>query len=304
MEIRHIRYFLAVVELGTITAAAERLRVAQPAISRQLQNLERELGVVLFDRHGPRLTLTHAGSEMVRVASDLITRADRVEMVAKSLGKGSLSRISIAAADTTISEMVAPFTATLGPDDTFVTVETVESDRVHDYVRENFDLGLSATPPPSAGLRWLPLTTVPLRAYVSQLHPWAVDNRRTVTVEELLREDLVLPTETDPTRIILDEAVIAESRSYRAFEQVPSALLAQALAASGRGVGVVTDLPRYGAYPLFVVGDSGEPVCLSIHACWDPEHYAAASIETFVSRLQAFSETEVRDAAWHRFRMR
>jgi LysR family transcriptional regulator, benzoate and cis,cis-muconate-responsive activator of ben and cat genes len=71
MELRHLRYFLAVIEHGTVTAAASQLHIAQPAISRQLQALERELGVALFTRRGPRLVLTHAGIEMLCIRTSL-----------------------------------------------------------------------------------------------------------------------------------------------------------------------------------------------------------------------------------------
>jgi DNA-binding transcriptional LysR family regulator len=61
MELRHLRYFLAVGESSSFTKAAARLRVAQPALSRQVQDLEDEIGVDLL-RHGPRgVTLTAGG---------------------------------------------------------------------------------------------------------------------------------------------------------------------------------------------------------------------------------------------------
>lgn len=298
MEIRHLRYFLSVVEHGTVTSAAEHLHVAQPAISRQLQALERDLGVDLFTRKGPRLSLTNAGTEMLHVASDLVRRADRVEMLAKQMAKGTLSRISIAAADTTISEIVAPFVASLGRGDAFVTVKPVDPDRIHEAVRDNCDLGISASRPPSDSLDARTLTSVPLRAYTSQTHPWATERRAMIAVGDLLREDLVLPVQDNPTRTALDDAVSAESLRYGSFEQVPSPRLVQALAASGRGVGVATDLPRFGAYSAFITSSAGQPVRLQIHACWDPEHYAVASIKEFVSRLEVFADTHVRDVAW------
>ena len=298
MEIRHLRYFLAVVEHGTVTKAAEYLHVAQPAISRQLQALERELGVDLFTRKGPRLTLSYAGAQMLPVATDLVTRADRVDMAAKQMAKGALTRIVIAAADTTITEIVAPFAATRTAHDPFISVRLVDSDHVHGAVRDNCDLGISAANPPSSDLEWRPLTSVPLRAYTSPQHPWAAQRRTTIAINELLHEDLVLPFQIDPTRTALDDAVTAAGLRYGPYEQVPSPYLALALAASGRGISVVTDLPRFDAYPVIVTDSAGDPVCLPIHACWDPEHYAAASIKAFVAHLADFSGTHVRDAAW------
>src|SRR3954471_1302969 len=62
MELRHLRYFVAVAEEGSLTVAAERrLHTAQPSLSRQMRDLEYELGVTLMERHARRLELTPAG---------------------------------------------------------------------------------------------------------------------------------------------------------------------------------------------------------------------------------------------------
>lgn len=295
MELRHLRYFLAIAEHGTVTAAAARLHIAQPAISRQLQRLEHDLGVTLFRRNGPRLVLTDAGRQMLTIASDIVTRADRATMTAQQMANGHLTRVTVAAASTTIEYVLAPFAATLGRDDPFVSVDSVPPTAVHDAVLAGHDLGLSATAPPAGRLAWRRLTSVPLRAYVAAGHMWA--ERRSVPLTELLAAPLLLPARTDPTRIVLDDAVNRAGLRYGPYEEVPWPPLSQALAAADRGVAVVTDLERFGARPVFVVVDDGEPVLLTIHACWNPDHYAAEALATFADRLAQFSDTVVREAA-------
>ncbi|MEL6420374.1 MAG: LysR family transcriptional regulator, partial [Pseudomonadota bacterium] len=61
MELRHLRYFVAVADHGGISHAAERLHIAQPAVSRQIRDLELELGFDLLLREGRRVVLTDAG---------------------------------------------------------------------------------------------------------------------------------------------------------------------------------------------------------------------------------------------------
>ncbi|WP_276355870.1 LysR family transcriptional regulator [Cohnella caldifontis] len=71
MDIRQLRYFLAVAEEGQVTGAAKRLNMEQPPLSRQMKLLEQEMNVTLFDRSGKRLTLTHAG-ELLRQRAELL----------------------------------------------------------------------------------------------------------------------------------------------------------------------------------------------------------------------------------------
>lgn len=72
MDIRTMQYFLAVIREGTISAAAESLHVAQPSLSRQMKDLEEELGVTLFERGNRKITLTEEGQVMRRRAEELV----------------------------------------------------------------------------------------------------------------------------------------------------------------------------------------------------------------------------------------
>lgn len=298
MEIKRCRYFLAVVQDGTVTGAAKQLHVAQPAVSRQLRQLETELGLVLFDRSGPRLRLTSAGRQFVTAAEDLVSRADQIEAAARYMARGGLSRVVVAAAQTTINEVVAPFVATLGPDDPFVSVREVPADRIHTAVSKDADLGLAAGPPHDPTLAWRPLTDVPLRAYVAPTHRWATHGRRSITIAELVTEHLLLLTQEHPTRAVLDQAVAKAGLTYAHVTESSNALMCEALAASGFGVGITTDLPRLGGCPLLIDTVERTTLSLQLHACWTPQHYAARALTAVVDRLAEFAVTYVHDTAW------
>ena len=73
MDLRRVRTFITVAELGTVSKAALHLRIAQPALSRQLADLEQELGLKLFDRVGRRLRLTGEGEQLLGDCRGLLT---------------------------------------------------------------------------------------------------------------------------------------------------------------------------------------------------------------------------------------
>ena len=82
MEISQLRTILNVAELGSLTKAAERMRIAQPALSRQLRLLEDELGTRLFDRHGRGMVPTEAGRNVVRHAQQVMAELEEIRNVA------------------------------------------------------------------------------------------------------------------------------------------------------------------------------------------------------------------------------
>ena len=79
MEIRTLRYFLAVARDENMTRAAERLHVTQPTLSKQIKSLEEELGSTLFERHSFSISLTEEGKLLKTRAEDLLDMADRIE---------------------------------------------------------------------------------------------------------------------------------------------------------------------------------------------------------------------------------
>ncbi|WP_263358888.1 LysR family transcriptional regulator [Acidicapsa ligni] len=95
MELRHFRYFVAVAEHGSFSGAARTLRVAQSAISEQLTNMEREIGVAMFLRSTRRTALTSAGELFLIEARRVLAAADHAIEVAQQTHRGELGTLRI-----------------------------------------------------------------------------------------------------------------------------------------------------------------------------------------------------------------
>ncbi|WP_035348108.1 LysR family transcriptional regulator [Edaphobacter aggregans] len=95
MELRHLRYLIAVAEHGSFSAAARRLHVAQSAISEQLSDLEYEIGVPLFTRSSRKTSLTPAGEHFVEEARRVLAGAERAIEVARRANRGEIGSLRI-----------------------------------------------------------------------------------------------------------------------------------------------------------------------------------------------------------------
>ena len=108
MDIRHLKYFIAVAEEANITHAAERLHISQPGLSAQLAALEEELGHRLIERGARGIALTEKGLLLKRRAEDLVNLAERVAAEVKGSDSGDLAgTIAIGAGETPAFAIVA-----------------------------------------------------------------------------------------------------------------------------------------------------------------------------------------------------
>src|ERR1700722_11862721 len=95
MELRHLRYFVAIAEERSFTRASERLWVAQPGLSTQIRRLESELGVRLFERHTRGVDLTDAGEVFLERARTALEAADAARATGSDLRQGLVGSIRL-----------------------------------------------------------------------------------------------------------------------------------------------------------------------------------------------------------------
>src|SRR5881227_30612 len=195
MELRHLRYFLAVGEALNFTRAAAQLRVAQPALSRQVQDLEEEIGVDLLKR-GPRgVTLTAEGKLFLGEVRELLKRADESVEKVRALARGEYGELHIGYAPSPTVEILPAALAAFQKAVPRVKV------LLHDLSSDELIAGLQnatlelavmvrqTVGDETAGIRFELLRTYPLCVAMTAAHPFA--RLKSVSLDKLAAEPLV-----------------------------------------------------------------------------------------------------------------
>jgi DNA-binding transcriptional LysR family regulator len=240
MELRHLRYFVAVAEELHFRRAAERLHVAQPAVSEQVRKLEQELGVRLFDRTQRSVALTTAGGALLEEARRVLRAAESAMQAARSAGDTATMALRIGYLPDALPAVVprALRRLTASAPRVQVELETGPALRlIEDLRARRLDAVVASLPAPTNGLRILQLGGERAVAVLPAVHPLAVEP--TVTLERLAPERIVmLPPATNPA---FRNAVIAMCRDAGlapTFVELPEPRVENALLAVAAGAGL------------------------------------------------------------------
>ena len=205
MELRHIRYFLAVAEELNFTRAAERLSIAQPPLSRQIRDLERELGVSLFVRKARSLSLTEEGTRFQQYARQILRLVDKSGEELREMRHGLQGTLYLATVEGhgpwLFSQWIASFQKQY-PQVQY-NLWNGNSDDVTDRVMNRLcDLAVIVEPHNGEGLHSLPVFREPWIAMIPAGHPLAREEGDTIDLERLSPYELIVPSRISRIREI------------------------------------------------------------------------------------------------------
>ena len=241
VELRHLRYFATVGEVLNFTKAAQKLRVAQPALSRQIHDLEDELGVQLFDRTQRAVRLTEAGAAFLTEATAVLARADEAVKVARGVARGERGEIHVGYAPSLTVELLPSALHSfhnVAPG-VHVKLHDLSSDEMVRGVREGkLHLSLVAQPEVNTlnGLKYEPLQSYPICVGVPPGHKLA--RAKVVKLEQIIAEPLAAYSRAEypEYHAMLKELFAATGAKPRIREEHDSAPSLIAAAGIGRGL--------------------------------------------------------------------
>jgi len=211
MELRHLRYFVALADCRSFTRAAERTHVTQSTLSHQIRQLEDELGQQLFDRIGRKVVTTEAGELFLGFAERALKEVDHGIAMLKQQPRGGLTGVVRIGATHTFNIALIPECVAL-----FLSRHPTVQVRVEEMAAEQIvaalgsgalDLGIAYRPSGPSDLWFEPLYNEEMVLVVGDAHPLA--GRKRIRMVELHQQRLVLLPSYFATRTLLDECFLA-----------------------------------------------------------------------------------------------
>jgi len=291
MDLRHLRYFVAVAETGAFARAAAQLRITQPALWRQVHSLEAELGVRLFERTGRRVRVTSAGEGLLLRSRELLAGAEQLVEHARAVQGGEVGNISIAASPQVIQNVLAPFITRYLKSRPRVDIHLIEEGGARSLglvERGEAHLGLAVRRGKDR-LDGRPLFPFRILAAMSSRHPLA--RRATLDVTDLPGQRVLLLRHGFSTREIFDAACrIARVHTHTVLEAGdPQSLIA--LVEAARGIAIVPSTVGRVGRKVHVAPILHARVSLGMWGwiVWDPKRFLPAFARSFIDGLEEYT---------------
>jgi DNA-binding transcriptional LysR family regulator len=301
MDLRRVRTFVVVAEQGTVSKAALKLHISQPGLSRQIQELEQDLGLRLFDRVGRGLVLTSEGEQLLGSCRQLLGQASALGEHAALLKRGDRGTLKVAASPIQIETALATFLPRFSrryPNVQVTVVESVGADTLALLERGEIHLGIGLVEAVAARDQQFGCYSVPALEEVAACHPsFPLERGHTIDIGSIAPHPLLLLDAGFSGRKNFDAVcrlagikpnILIESRS-------PHTLLA--LAEAGLGVAIVGTAVQTFRYKLRTarITYKGRPIQNPLAVVWNERRplpqYAQDFCRLLTDHIRKFAPT-------------
>jgi LysR family cyn operon transcriptional activator len=293
VNLRHLRTFIAIVDAGGVARAAARLHMTQPTASRQVEALETEFGVPLFDRIGRRLRLTSEGEDLLLRGRRLLAEADAMGERARALKAGDTGLLRIGATPQAIESLLIDFLAGYRLRHPGVEIRLIEDGGVRLPDRlECGDVNLTVMPEGDERFHARLLYPVHVLAVLTPGH--RLSRRATLDVEELANDPLLLLARGFAAREWFYAACQVARVRPRVFLESAAPQTLIALTTAGYGVAVIPSsvrIPRGKVHAVPLVHRGASIGRWNVTA-WDPQRSLAPYAVQFIEELTVYTRRQ------------
>ncbi|MGE0359824.1 MAG: LysR family transcriptional regulator [Vicinamibacterales bacterium] len=246
---RQVRAFLAVARLRSFVRAAVELHVSQPALTVQVQQLERTLGVKLLERNNRHVALTQAGEDMLIPLERLMIDAEAILGRGRDLATLRRGILTVAAVPTVAATLLPPVLREFGAAFPGISV------RVRDDVAANFidlvraadvDLGIGGHIACDPTITSLDLFADPICVFAPLRHPLAT--RRRVTLRDVIAHDVIMPSRALSIRATVENGLQQQGLSIRPIYETNHFSTAVGMVDAGLGISILPHI-AFACYP-------------------------------------------------------
>ena len=245
MELRHLRYFVAVADELSFTGAARRLGITQPSLSSQIKQLETEVGTPLLRRETRGIELTDAGKLMFEEARLILTEVERAKTGVARRARGETGKINIGSAGATYFHPLIPTIIhefrKEHPDVVLIPEESNTSLALARLLAGAIDLAFLRPPFSTDGLKFVPLVQEPIVMVLPAWHPLA--HSKSAPLSALAQERIILFTRTINPAVYdaILAAFVRAGFSPQLAQEAPQVASAIPMVAAGLGITLVPE---------------------------------------------------------------
>ncbi|OYW51873.1 MAG: transcriptional regulator [Rhizobiales bacterium 17-65-6] len=242
MDIRELRYFVQIARIGSVSGAAARLNIAQPALSRQLRKLEDELGAQLLVRHGRGVELTEAGAQLLAEAEGLIEHFTQTLNKVRG-GEVPFAGQVVLGVPPTAGLLIVPLIfrrfRARWPEATLLPREGISSSLEEWLFNRRVDVAVLHNPTPVEGVDLQPILSEHMVLVTSPASP-AHQGAEPISLRSLCELPLILPSLPHSNRRLLERMAIQHNLRLNVAIEVDSVPLMKAMVKNGFGAAIQT----------------------------------------------------------------
>ncbi len=293
MELRHLKYFVAVAEEMHFGRAAKRLHIAQPPLSQQIMNLEDELGVKLFDRTRRAIQMTDAGIYFLKEAQQILLHVEKAAETAGRIYQGQAGRLTVgfvgSVVHTFLPEGLRSFRERF-PDVELVLQELNTAEQIKSLHARRIDVGFLYLDTQDSLLASRLLTQAPLMVVLPKKH--VLSGRKSLHIRELAQEPFIANTRLSEP--VVRDAFISLCHSAgfspRIAQEAGNVQTVLGLVASGLGACLLPDFIKNIRRPgVQYIPLSGSPPTVKLAVVWHSDN-SSTLVKSFVKVIESSSK--------------